>query len=114
MKQYFILSMLSMALVGCGKSETSAPVVVQPDPIAAGSPPAASTYSYAQGIQGSGAYFYSNYQFKEGSCDTDLHRFSGPAPEIVRAQLCSGLRNEWMNHGCAKALREAYFSQICT
>lgn len=119
MKQIiFILTFL--ALQSCGKSDNNGAAVVSggsvtstPDGGSGTVTQSGSNYSMTQQIQGSANYFFVNYQFKEGSCDTDLHRFSGPAPEIVLAQLCSGLQNEWMNHGCAADLRRQYYSQMC-
>jgi hypothetical protein len=112
----FCLLPLLVLLQSCGKSDDNAAAATSD----AGSvPPGAtvtnvgSSYSMTQPIQGGPNYYFVNYQFKEGTCDTDLHRFSGPSPDIVRAQLCGGLQNGWMNHNCAPDLRQAYYAQMC-
>ena len=116
--KYFTLLLAFAALQSCGKSDDSAvasggAVYVAPDGSTGTVTQSGNQYSMTQQIQGSENYYFVNYQFKDGSCDTDLHRFSGPARVIVRSQLCAGLQNESMNHGCALAQRQAYFAQMC-
>jgi hypothetical protein len=112
--------MAFLVLQSCGKSDNNGAVAdgggvttSAPDGSTGTVTQSSGSYSMTQPIQGSANYFFVNYQFKDGSCDTDLHRFSGPAREIVLAQLCSGLGNEWMNHSCARSQRRAYFAQMC-
>jgi hypothetical protein len=120
MKQ-FLFVMAFLALQSCGKSDneggsisTSGGVTTTaPDGSSGTVSQSGSTYSMTQQIQGSANYYFVNYQFKDGKCDTDLHRFSGPGREVVLAQLCSGLGNEWMNHSCAQGARRAYYAQMC-
>jgi len=114
MRARLAILLLSSLLFSCGKSDNApsgAPIAVAQSGGPIGQNP--TTYSLVTGIVGSYPYFYANFQFKENGCDTDLHKFSGPAPEVVMAQLCAALQNEWMNHSCARDMRMAYFSQVC-
>ena len=117
--KFSILLFAFAALQSCGKSDneaaagTAAIVSSAPDGSPASVSQSGNSYSMTQQIQGSENYYFVNYRFKDGSCDTDLHRFSGPARVIVRSQLCAGLVNESMNHGCALSLRQQYFAQMC-
>jgi hypothetical protein len=115
--KYFLFMLSFLAFQSCGKSDNGGSTVssggVSASPEGGTVTQTGNIYSMTQQIQGSENYFFVNYQFKEGSCDTDLHRFSGPAVEIVLAQLCAGLQNQSMNHGCAPDLRQQYYSQMC-
>lgn len=44
-----------------------------------------------------------SYSFNENGCQTGDQSFSS------KASLCDGLRNETLNHGCARGLRQRYF-----
>lgn len=111
-----LLATILFVLTACGKSDNSSVAVVAPVGDSSGGTAVTSTstsYAYASGVQGSPNYYFAKYQFKDGTCDTDLHNFSGPTVQVVMAQMCSGLRNEWMNHGCAQGARYSYYSQAC-
>jgi hypothetical protein len=105
-----------LLLAACGKSDNSSStgaITVAPDGGTVGTVTQTSnSYSYTSGLQGTPPYVFANYQFKENGCDTDLHKFSSPLYGATLAQLCAGLRNEWMNHSCAPDLRYAYAAQL--
>ena len=105
---------LALLITACGKSDDNQAVSVQPVGVA----PFPQPYPYPEGswpqIQGSWSYYFVNYQFSENGCTTGIKRFSGPNPEYVRQQLCSGLQNEWMNSRCAQSMRAAYFAHMCS
>ena len=119
--KYYLFIAAFLALQSCGKSDTSVDATVSGGGVTSTAPDGStgtvtqsgSNYSMTQQIQGSANYYFVNYQFKQNGCDTDLHRFSGPGREVVLAQLCSGLGNEWMNHSCARDLRQQYYVQMC-
>ena len=118
MRSLFVTLFVIFAATGCGKSDdatssqttsadsatSSVGTVVQ----------TSNSYIYESGFQGSESshYVFAKYQFKENGCDTGLHNFSSPQYGATRAQLCSGLYNESMNHSCARDLRLQYASQL--
>lgn len=99
MNRFLMLSMAVFTLTACGKSDdvpAPAPtmaVIAQPIGTVTST---SNSYSMTTGLQGAPNAYYANYQFKENGCDTELRRFGGPAPEIVLAQMCAGLQNEWI------------------
>lgn len=60
-----------------------------------------------------GGTYSMSYQYNENGCDTGEHVFTGASEYSVQNQLCSALRNEALNHGCAREKRQSEFADEC-
>jgi hypothetical protein len=59
-------------------------------------------------------YYYVSYSFYQDGCYTGRHSYYDYTEAGTRQQLCSALQQDWVNRGCARGMREAYFHAQCS